>query len=367
MVQDICNTGLGGLDQIYLCVIPPLSAEQKLPETSKIIDLALKQAKPAMEKQDWMRASRPFLWLFETAQTFPKDSAISVRAMTTLLEYDRMMADAIDLRKPTNLASEPDEGGEIEDALVKVKRTIEDKITQWLGPSEDPETWSILSCLRTLYEEQGREWRWDTLGEFKTTPPETFTEYPQAFGYSELHRLYEKPSGNLSKGIRAALKQGQSIDQQDVFHWTPLHYCAAKGNAEACKQLLRYEADVNARDLVDWTPLHLSAANGHGDVVEILVRKGAQIEARSWRGETSLHLAVERGHRAVASYLATNKAKVDDKDFKYQTEVPLTPMSRHQDFESLPFDSRTKRTKRDDLDKCRDPGGGSEDTTGEWI
>ncbi|RSL84277.1 hypothetical protein CEP51_003995 [Fusarium floridanum] len=61
MVQDISNTGLGSLDQIYLCVIPPLSAEQKLPETAKVIDLALKQAKPAMEKQDWMRASRPLL------------------------------------------------------------------------------------------------------------------------------------------------------------------------------------------------------------------------------------------------------------------------------------------------------------------
>ncbi|RSL89367.1 hypothetical protein CDV31_015903 [Fusarium ambrosium] len=365
MVQDISNTGLGSLDQIYLCVIPPLSAEHKLPETTKVIDLALKQAKPAMEKQDWMRASRPFLWLFETARTFPKDSAVSVRTIAAILEYARMVADAIDLKKSTNVPDESDDGSETEDGLVKAKMTIKDKITQWLGPSDDPETWPILSCLRTLYEEQGREWRWDTIPEFETAAPETSMEYPQAFGLSELHRLYQKPSGNFSKEIRAALKQGQSIDQQDVFRWTPLHYCAAKGNAEACKRLLRYEADVNAQDLVGWTPLHLAATNGYGDVVEVLVKKGAQEDARNWRGETPVHLAAERGHRAVAGYLATKEAKVDDKEFLYQSEAPLTPMSRHQDSGSLPFNGQIKTTKRDVLDKCRGSGGGGEDTSRE--
>ncbi|RSL44714.1 hypothetical protein CEP54_014574 [Fusarium duplospermum] len=316
MVQDISNTGLGSLDQIYLCAIPPLSAENKLPETTKIIDLALKQAKPAMEKQDWMHATRIFLWLFETAQTFPKDSAISIRTLAVLLEYARMMADVIDLRKRTNVPNEPDDGSEIEDALVEAKTTIEDKITQWVGPSDDPETWSILTCLRTLYEEQGREWRWDTPEEFKTPTPETTTEYPQAFGLGKLHRLYQKARGNLSIEIRAALKQGQGINQQDVFHWTPLHYCSAKGNAEAAKRLLQHGADVSVQDLVGWTPLHLAAANGHDAVVEVLAKNGAHIGARNWRGETPLHLSVERGHRAVAGYLAMNKAKVDDKDFQ---------------------------------------------------
>ncbi|RSL84274.1 hypothetical protein CEP51_003996 [Fusarium floridanum] len=273
------------------------------------------------------------------------------------------MADAIDLRKPTNVPGESDDGLETEDALVKAKTTIEDKITQWLGPRDDPETWSILSCLRTLYKEQGREWRWDTIPDFETATPETPTEYPRAFGLSELHRLCQKPGGKLSKEIRAALKQGQSIDQQDVFYWTPLHYCAAKGNAEACKRLLRYEADLNARELVDWTPLHLAAANGHEDVVDVLVKKGAQIEARSSRGETPLHLAVERGHRAVAGYLATKKAKVDDKEFLHQSDAPRSPTSQHQGFENLPFSGRTMTTKRDNLDSGRGLGtGGSEDT-----
>ncbi|RSL38024.1 hypothetical protein CEP53_015253 [Fusarium sp. AF-6] len=299
------------------------------------------------------------LWLFSV------NSAVSVRTMAALLEYDRMMADAIVVRKPNDVPGESDDGLETEDALVKAKTIMEDKITQWLGPSDDPETWSILSCLRTLYEEQGREWRWDSLKESGMATPETSTEYPQAFGLSELHRLYQKPSGNLSKGIRAALKRGQSIDQQDVFHWTPLHYCAAKGNAEACKRLLRDEADVNARDLVDWTPLHLATANGHEDVVEVLIMKGAQIDARNWRGETPLHLAAERGHQAVAGYLATKKAKVDDKEFLYQSEAPLTPVSRHQDSESLPSDGRIDIIKWDVLDKCRGSGGGGEDTTRE--
>ncbi|KAK4113209.1 hypothetical protein N656DRAFT_708131, partial [Canariomyces notabilis] len=40
MVQDIQNTGLGSLEDVYLCVIPPLSMENRLPRADAIIEWA---------------------------------------------------------------------------------------------------------------------------------------------------------------------------------------------------------------------------------------------------------------------------------------------------------------------------------------
>ncbi|KAI8682397.1 hypothetical protein NCS56_00362300 [Fusarium sp. Ph1] len=45
IAQDVSNTGLGSLDEIFLSMISPPSAENKLPAMNKIIDLVSRQAK----------------------------------------------------------------------------------------------------------------------------------------------------------------------------------------------------------------------------------------------------------------------------------------------------------------------------------
>ncbi|KAF4997521.1 hypothetical protein FDECE_12051 [Fusarium decemcellulare] len=331
MVQDISNTGLGSLDQIYLSVIPPLSAENKLPETTKIIKLAQKQVRRPQEKQDWMKDSKPYLWLFETAQTFPKDSAVSVRTMAAFLEYANIMRQALDLREPIYVSSESDDEGEAEGPLLKAKMIIEDNIKEWLGPGEDLKTRTIFSYLRTLYEEQGRKWRWETAQEPKAVP-ESVAEYPQAFGFSELHRLYQKPSRLISRGIRAALNRVQSMDQQDVFNWTPLHYAAAKGNAGAARRLLEYEADVNARDLIDWTPLHYACQRGNTTVVEELLLAQADLNLCGIDGVTPLHCAAMSGCIDAATSLIKARATADATDNAGNTWLHWAAFHGHTKF-----------------------------------
>ncbi|KAF4466026.1 ankyrin repeat [Fusarium albosuccineum] len=330
MVQDISNTGLGSLDQIYLSVIPPLSAENKLPETKKIIELARKQARRPQEKQDWIQDSKPYLWLFETAQTFPKDAAISVRTIAALLDYVHIMTRALDLREPLRW-SESGEEGEAEEPLVKTKMIIEDKIKEWLGPGEDLKTRTIFSYLRTLCEEQGREWRWETEIEPRATP-ESVAEYPQAFGFSELHRLYQKPGRLISREIRASLNRGQGMDQQDVFNWTPLHYAAAKGNASAARRLLEYEADLNVRDLVDWTPLHYACQHGNTSIVEELLLAQADLNLRGIDGVTPLHCAAMSGCIDAAKSLIKAKATADATDNAGNTWLHWAAFHGHAKF-----------------------------------
>ena len=45
--------------------------------------------------------------------------------------------------------------------------------------------------------------------------------------------------------------------------WTPLHHCAARGEAGAVEALLRAGAEASATDAAASTPLHLAAERGH--------------------------------------------------------------------------------------------------------
>ena len=46
MAQGIQLTGLGSLEEVYLCIIPPMSQEDKLPRADAIIDWTRKHRKP---------------------------------------------------------------------------------------------------------------------------------------------------------------------------------------------------------------------------------------------------------------------------------------------------------------------------------
>ena len=45
MAQDIHNTGLGSLEEVYQCIIPPLSGEDRLPCVNTIIEWTRKYAR----------------------------------------------------------------------------------------------------------------------------------------------------------------------------------------------------------------------------------------------------------------------------------------------------------------------------------
>ncbi|KAH9233990.1 hypothetical protein K456DRAFT_326127 [Colletotrichum gloeosporioides 23] len=71
MVREIEGSGLGNLADIYLSVIPPLSEKNKLPQADDtIIEMAREQAKQHEQLQNWEQATKIFVWLFRTANTF---------------------------------------------------------------------------------------------------------------------------------------------------------------------------------------------------------------------------------------------------------------------------------------------------------
>ena len=101
---------------------------------------------------------------------------------------------------------------------------------------------------------------------------------------------------------RILLHGNVSVNCRNSAGATPLHVAAISGNAESCKALLSFGADVNA--LWDGsTPLHLAVSECRDDIVAILVAHGANINKPDALHFTPLHLAAIRNHRTLTMYL----------------------------------------------------------------
>ncbi|KAM0368803.1 hypothetical protein ACHAPK_006463 [Fusarium culmorum] len=67
LIQNIHNTGLGSLDQIYLSVITPLSREKRLPKVDAVVNLALQRSRRNEHSKKWKEAGNDLIWLFRLA------------------------------------------------------------------------------------------------------------------------------------------------------------------------------------------------------------------------------------------------------------------------------------------------------------
>lgn len=325
MAQDIHNCGLGNIHQTYLSIIQPLSTEQKLPEPDNVIALARKHAKPHERLQDFAEASRIYLWLFRTANTFPRKSSIFVKATAILMENLRMVTLTSKLREAqcypeTKLYLIRVIKSNMENELKRVDRTL-------------------LSGLMSLYKKQSRQWECDILQDAEPTI-EGHTSHPETFNCTPLHQMCQDDKDHILSRELAA----RYIDPKDIHGCTPLHYAAVKGSLDDTTFLLEFHPDVDARDLLDWTPLHyacnacshpgvvqhlldkggpqvnaqgidgvaplhLAAMNGNIETVQILIRAGAALDIQDASGATALHWAAFKGHEAIVEYLYEDSNK----------------------------------------------------------
>ncbi|KID93405.1 ankyrin repeat protein, partial [Metarhizium majus ARSEF 297] len=325
IAQDIHNCGLGNIHQVYLSIIQPLSTEQKLPEPDNVITLARKHAKPQERRQDFEEASKIYLWLFRTANTFPRKSSIFVKATAILMENLRTVTLTSKLREAqcypeTKIWRLRVAKLNMEEELKRVDRTL-------------------LTCLMNLYKKQRRQWECDIIQGAGLTI-EGHTTYTATFDSTPLHRMCQ---GDTDYSLNEELAV-RCLDWKDIHECTPLHYAAANGLRNYVQLLLELQPNVNARDLLDWTPLHyacnacshfsvvqylldkgrpqvnaqgidgvaplhLAAMNGNIETVQILIRAGAALDIQDASGTTALHWAAFKGHEAIVEYLYEDSNK----------------------------------------------------------
>lgn len=313
LAQDVQSTGLGSLEEIHLSIIPPLSAENKLPRADDIIELARRQAKRHEQVGHWKEAGDAYLWLFRTAKTFPEDSGIFVRATAVLLEFLRCLALTIKLGEAHHEVQELR-------LLEELKSTLKNELKLPQGKDLKDEVQERFPDLMKLYEKQDRGWTGDLNQDVGPYLKKT-TALPGGFNFTELHHLAQFGDHIAEMSIKTGVEDGQNVNARDIHHWTPLHYAATAGCLRSVNQLLYHRADVNSCDLIEWTPLHYACQRGHATIIRNLLQGGADINFQGRDRVAPLHCAAMNGHQDVVRILIEAGATIDILDASGNTPL----------------------------------------------
>lgn len=311
MISEIESSGLGNLADIYLSVIPPLSEKHKLPQADDtIIAMAREKAEQHEQLQHWGEATKIYLWLFRTANTF-KGRDILTKATAVLMEYLRQISSTIDLWEG--------DFSHILEPLREAKHSIEKALKR----SADHR---ILSRLMVLYAQQGREWKCGAICErgAQASPREN-SQQLALFNFTDLHRRIRTDQYCDIEGA-----QRSDLIAKDIHHWTPLHYAArVRLRSYVVQELLDAGADVNSVDLNGYTPLHYACQFSmemdkvyHREIIiEKLIREGANVNFQGRDGMTPLHYASIEGNQDIVSVLIEAGANIDITDVSGNTPL----------------------------------------------
>ncbi|KAH3732091.1 calcium-activated BK potassium channel [Pelomyxa schiedti] len=106
------------------------------------------------------------------------------------------------------------------------------------------------------------------------------------------------------RAVTTLIENGASIDVQNLFGETPLHYGAGcpstvSGNLRCCEILLDAGADPCITTACGHTSLHYAAAHGNVPVARLLLELGVHPDLTDDEGETALHIATIENRRGV--------------------------------------------------------------------
>jgi ankyrin repeat protein len=138
-------------------------------------------------------------------------------------------------------------------------------------------------------------------------------------------------TGNMPR-LRELLDHNRDfVNMPDEAGYTPLHYAAYFGHAEAARYLIGIGADVSAvsMDPLRNQPLHAAASSGHADLVRLLLESGADPRAEQTGQWTALHGAAEKGHARVVQLLLDRGADPDVASYSGATPRSLAQERGH--------------------------------------
>ena len=108
--------------------------------------------------------------------------------------------------------------------------------------------------------------------------------------------------------VEFLLKNGADVNAADSGSLrTPLHYASMLGNAQICRLLIKYHANVNARAYGGETPLMMT---GDVEIMQTLIENGADLSAKKDSGETVLTRGFSQDRPEAVALLIRNGADV---------------------------------------------------------
>ncbi|OTA62868.1 hypothetical protein K449DRAFT_444335 [Hypoxylon sp. EC38] len=331
--QDIYNTGIASLDEVFLSIIPPLSYWKELPGLDAIVRLTKQHARLHAKSGHWEQTTDAYLWLFDMSI----NTNIVIRATALLVEHLGAIKAAIELRE-----------GQLFHALdIKHLKDLESRVHKRL---EDPELSSEIRDIRplvdTLYDMQRDSLRKADKFIEGTNEKLRFTDLHFVAFYSDESEIEdEAKKGDINSEdvlgwrplhyavlqvdelpTQVLLQNGADVNAQNIRGLAPLHVaCWNKCGCKSVHQLLQYPADINMRDDDGRAPLHHAAESGNWKAARILVEAGADVNLIDNLGHTPLFSAAYEGHLKLTDILWSEEHK-KTRDHNFRTPLHLAAM-----------------------------------------
>ena len=226
MALGLQNAGLTkSLEEAYLCLIPPLSLQYKLP-SGAAVDTMLRNLQRFESDFNWEKSTEAYLDLIEVAKQFGVASCpFALKAAIAVVEYLKRVANNSNL----HFEEKPD--------LKELERQVRESLEKLISDE-------VRKSLRLLYIRQERWGEYETLlsrrqsgrrdehqrlldsaynADTKDVPIAAYV------GFSKLHQ-------KICAGEEWDKEEGRRYkDEQDVAGWSPLHYAICRNKIDCVK------------------------------------------------------------------------------------------------------------------------------------
>jgi ankyrin repeat protein len=303
IAKAVQQSGLGTLEEAYMCIIPPLSRSKILP-IEGVVEFVRQRIRDHEVLGHWQKVVGVYVKLFQISKPLGLEHR----------DFRKMAALLIDAFLSINDILKLKEGQRRKDGVEELER-LQDEILRELVPNTESDPDPEQRSLRDLVDNFRK-----LLNGHKRPIPDQWNDLvsPNNVKVADIRKITSRDDGKL-------------YVEGDIFGWTALHYAAVRGNKNEITELLQQGADPKAIDFAERTPLHYAIDGcrdcdaeeewGPAGVVHVLVRGGADTEMRGRDGMGALHSAARKPSAAATNRLLQAGATVDIQDNARRTPL----------------------------------------------
>ncbi|KAK6358149.1 hypothetical protein TWF730_007503 [Orbilia blumenaviensis] len=294
------NSRLGSREDAYMCIIPMLMRESKLPEMTDVLTAIRKHVKAHRDDGKWKEAEQFLQWICyrsdiaETNKPYIELGDLYIAAMLQN-ELEAQVFGFGGARNMLKMAAQPQNN---HTGLIKPANQC-----GWIG----------LRIATDIGDDKHR----DEL--------QRMVKNDEVPDYVDTSKLYEWARKDNITAIKYLIKKkGHMVDDRDNTGRSSLSWAAQNGNIDIATLLIENGADRNLCDKDGRAPLSYAAENGHGSLIRLLLNgdSGSLNTITKSDGKTSLILAAQNGHEAsVEALLKEPSIRIDVESAKEGTAL----------------------------------------------
>jgi ankyrin repeat protein len=316
LANSIQRFGLWSREDALLCMVPPLSCNNKLP-VNAVVNFIRQQTRDLEKTGKWDVVIDQHIDLFKFCRRFGLQHVSTHRSAAAL----------VDLSQKINVTLSLWQSHKYQEKKIKWLSALRQKLLRSLSSLDGEFAGNLMRMMETSYKIDS------DLESLRREQLTTIENAHKFFRHSEFltrfHALIKQYAGQSRKELEEVFKGTlQEVNSTDVFNRTALHYATNSGDEKLVRCLLEWKANIRAIDIQDNTPLHTACDAGREGVIRTLLESkkatadiDAYINAEGRYGSSPLHLAARAGDLKSVRLLILKGAQIDIYDHSRRTPL----------------------------------------------